>query len=113
MLTARRDLAPGPTDAFLVVDETLSVCAVSRVAEELLEVSEQQALHRHVMDFLVPAGAVSGPADDLLTVLGAAAAGHVDCRRVAVELAAGDGKRFSVRVGSCGPPPAAVVVLDR
>jgi hypothetical protein len=65
------------------------------------------------MDFLVPSGAVAGPTHDLLTVLGAAAAGTVESGRVVVELAAGDGKRYPARVGACGPPPAAVVVLDR
>jgi hypothetical protein len=113
VLSARHDLAPGPADAFVVVDQTLAIAGVSRVAEELLNVTEPQALHRHVMDFLVPAGDTANPADDLLALLTAAASGHVDLRSVTVELAAGEGERFRARVGSCGPPPAAVVVLDR
>jgi len=110
VLRASYDLAPGPDDPFLIVDGTLSVCAVSKKAEQLLEVSETQAIHRHVMDFLVPA-AETEASDDLLALLADAARGSADSRETVVRPATHQDVSYDARVGTCGPPPAALIVL--
>jgi hypothetical protein len=111
VLRASHGMAPGPDEPFLIVDGTLSVCAVSKKAEQLLEVSETQAIHRHVMDFLVPAVENDAP-DDLLALLAAAAQGTSDSRETLVRPAAHQEVSYEARVGTCGPPPAALIVLD-
>ena len=40
LIGAPPELAPSPVDPFLLVDSTLSVCGVSGMAEEVLQVSE-------------------------------------------------------------------------
>src|SRR5437763_14887718 len=57
LLETRADCAPRPGDAFLVVDGSLSVCAVSAAAEELLAPRETDAVNRHITELLVPADA--------------------------------------------------------
>jgi nitrogen-specific signal transduction histidine kinase len=111
VLRASYEVAPGPDEPFLIVDGTLSVCAVSKKAEQLLEVSETQAIHRHVMDFLVPA-ADSETSDDLLALLADAARGAADSRETVVRPATHQEVSYDARVGTCGPPPAALIVLD-
>jgi hypothetical protein len=110
VLRASYEVAPGPDEPFLIVDGTLSVCAVSKRAEQLLEVSETQAIHRHVMDFLVPA-ADSEASDDLLALLADAARGSSDPRETVVRPATHQDVSYDARVGTCGPPPAALIVL--
>lgn len=111
VLRASHAVAPGPDEPFLIVDGTLSVCAMSRKAEELLEVSETQAIHRHVMDFLVPA-VEHDESDDLLALLADAARGSADSRETVVRPATHQDVSYEARVGTCGPPPAALIVLD-
>ena len=53
LLETRADFAPRPGDAFLVVDGSMSVAAVSAAAEELLATSETDAVNRHVTELLV------------------------------------------------------------
>src|SRR5438270_1265536 len=65
MLQAPADLAPSADDPFVVVDSSLTVCAVSRVAEKLLGVSETDAVNRHVGEFLVPADAETKQGENL------------------------------------------------
>src|SRR5918998_1727752 len=57
VLRAPSDIAPRDGEPFLVIDSTLSVCAVSAGAEELLGMDETQAVNQHIADFLVPADA--------------------------------------------------------
>jgi hypothetical protein len=111
VLRASYEVAPGPDEPFLIVDGTLSVCAVSKKSDQLLEVSETQAIHRHVMDFLVPA-ADSETSDDLLALLADAARGAADSRETVVRPATHQEVSYDARVGTCGPPPAALIVLD-
>jgi hypothetical protein len=111
ILHADVTIAPSPGEPFLIVGPTLTVCAVSRLAEQLLGVSETQAVHRHVMDFLVPADGGAAAGDDLLTVLAGAAAGAPGCRSTTVRPATEHDRHYEARIGWCGPPPAAVIVL--
>ncbi|HEY5318468.1 MAG TPA: hypothetical protein VIJ20_10835, partial [Solirubrobacteraceae bacterium] len=51
--------APDAGGAFLVLDSSLSVCAVSRRAEKLLATTETDAVNHHVTELLVPADSES------------------------------------------------------
>src|SRR3954467_4457094 len=104
-------LAPAPSDPFLLVDSTLSVCGMSGLAEELLGGSETAAVNRHVNELLVPADAeVSGPGD-LVNLLIHAARGDGEVHEVVLRPTDEYGIRFFARIGPCGPPRAALMVL--
>jgi hypothetical protein len=112
LLSANADAAPGPNDPFMIVDGSLCVCAVSRVAEDLLGTDETEAVNRHLSEFLVPADAeASGPENLMDLVINAASdtsEAHVAVVRPPDEF----GIRFRVQVGACGPPRAALLVLS-
>jgi hypothetical protein len=105
-------VAPGPGDAFLLVDGALSVCAVSQDAERILGVSETDAVDERVTDLLLPADCEAAGAESLIHLLVHAARGDGDPARVVVRPAREFGIRFWARIGSCGPPRAALVVLS-
>jgi PAS domain-containing protein len=111
VLRAPVDVAPRADEPFLVIDSTLSVCAVSEGAEELLGIDEQSALNKHVVDFLVPADANGPSADNLLVLLVEAASGSGAPRTAVVRPREEFGVRFRARIGPCGPPHAALLVL--
>jgi hypothetical protein len=111
LIGAPADLAPAPSDPFLLVDSTLSVCGMSALAEELLGVSETAAVNRHITEFLVPADAeVSGPGD-LVNLLIHAARGAGEIHDVVLRPSDEFGIRYWARIGPCGPPRAALLVL--
>ena len=112
VLQAASDLAPRGDEPFLVVDTTLSVCAVSAAAEELLGIDETQAVNKHVADFLVPADANAPSAENLLALLVAVAGGSGGARTAVVRPRQEFGVRFKARIGPCGPPDAALLVLS-
>ena len=55
LLQCAEDVAPKPGDPFLVLDHTLSVCAVSAAAERLLATPEIEAVNVPIASLLVPA----------------------------------------------------------
>ena len=112
MLTANADAAPGPDDPFMVVDDALCVCAVSRVAEDLLGMEETAAVNRHLSEFLVPADAEAAGADNLMDLVINAASDASEARVAVVRPPDEFGIRFRVQVGACGPPRAALLVLS-
>ncbi len=111
LLEARADLRPSPRDAFLVVDSTLTVQAVSRRAEQLLDVSEEQAINRPVGELLVPADTEERARREFSRVLVEAATGADEPSHVYVRPWNTFGVRMRARVGACGPPRAALLVL--
>lgn len=111
VLQASADVVPSADDPFLVIDSTLSVCAVSARAEELLGTAETRAVNRHVADFLVPADANAPSAENLLVLLVDAASGTGEPRTAVVRPRQEFGVRFRARIGPCGPPRAALLVL--
>lgn len=111
VLRASAELAPRPGEPFLVIDSSLSVCAVSARAEELLGVDETEAVNQHVADFVVPADANASSADNLLVLLIEAASGPGEPRTAVVRPRQEFGVRFYARIGPCGPPHAALLVL--
>ena len=104
-------MAPGPADPFVLVNSSLSVCAVSREAEALLGTAETEAVDRHVGDLLVPADVEVAGTASLVARIVAAAGGEAADARVVVRPAAEFGIRFRAQVAPCGPPRAALVVL--
>jgi PAS domain-containing protein len=111
MLQAPADAAPDPTDPFLVVDGALNICALSRHAERLLGVTETEAVNRHVAEFLVPGDAESAAGESLATLLAWAARGESPSAQVVIRPANTFGVRYWARIGPCGPPSAALLVL--
>lgn len=112
VLSATSDIAPGPDDSFLIVDSSLSVCALSAKAEELLDCDETDAVNQHIADFLVPADANAPSAANLMSLLVDAAGSAGEPKTAVVRPRHEFGVRFRARIGACGPPHAALVVLD-
>jgi hypothetical protein len=102
---------PTSTDAFLVVDAALLVQGVSREAETLLELTESAAVNRPVHELLVSADAeAQGPSGFAAAV----------SRAVRADATVGTfvrpwntfGVRIRARIAPCGPPRAALLVLE-
>jgi hypothetical protein len=111
MVAAPPDAAPSPSDPFLLVDGQLSICGVSRLAEELLLTSETEVVNSHIGDLLVPADIeVAGP-ESLVNLIVHAARGTGETHHVVLRPAKEFGIRFWARIAPCGPPRAALVVL--
>ena len=112
VLSAPENVAPSARTPFLVIDSRLSICAVSRLAEDLLQVSEVNAINRHLTDFILPADAEVGGPESLVGSIIAAAGGSVAPHDIVVRPAGEYGVRYLVRVGPCGPPTAALIVFS-
>jgi len=112
VLQAAVDIAPRPDEPFLVVDTSLSVCAVSAAAEALFAIDETDAVNKHIADFLVPADANAPSAENLLTLLVDVAAGSREACTAVVRPRQEYGVRFWARIGPCGSPRAALLVLS-
>jgi PAS domain-containing protein len=101
---AAADVAPAAGDAFLIVDSSLRVQAVSEAAERLLAVSEQQAASRHVTGLLLPADAEAADPSALAEAI-TQAAGAEDARAtVFVRPGMTFGLRLRAQIAACGPP---------
>lgn len=111
LISAPRDVAPKASDPFLVVDGSLTVCALSREAERLLGVMETDAVNRHVGEFLVAGDSEAKTAENLASTLSWAARGDAPAQNVVVRPSNTFGVRYWARVGPCGPPNAALLVL--
>ena len=111
ILESRADVAPNAGDAFLVLDQSLAVCAVSEAAERLLAAAEPDVVNRHVSDLLMAADAEGGGAS-LSAAVAWAARGDGATRTTTVRPANTFGIRLTARITSCGPPRAALVVLE-
>lgn len=112
LLSTSLAVAPKPGEPALVIDRTLTVCAVNRHAEDLLGVDEPQAINAHIGRFLVPAHAEAPSLDGLVGQVVSAAAGVGMTERAVVRPTGEFGIRYAVRIGACGPPSAALIVLD-
>lgn len=112
VLTAGQDVAPAPGGAFIVIDNTMSVCAVSAAAEQLLAISETDAVNRHVTELVVPADAEASAPENLAVAVTWAARGEQGAQAVTIRPANTFGVRIRARIASCGPRPAAILVFD-
>jgi hypothetical protein len=114
MLECQADQAPPPDGAFLVLNASLSVCAVSAAAERLLATRETEAVNRHVTELIVPADAeAQGRANLAAAVTWAARGDAEEACRVVVRPANTFGVRLGTRIATCGPPRAALLVFDQ
>jgi hypothetical protein len=111
LIGAQPALAPAAGDPFVLVDSALSVCGVSAKAEQLLDVSETRAVNRHLTEFLVPADAEASGPGDLVNLVIHAARGVGEMHEVVLRPTAEFGIRYWARIGPCGPPRAALIVL--
>ena len=112
ILECDADVAPRPGDAFLVLDRSLAVCAVSDAAERLLAAREPDVVNRHVTDLVMPADAEEKNGTTLSVAVAWAARGEGGCRTTVVRPANTFGIRLTARIASCGPPRAALLVLE-
>lgn len=112
ILESRADVAPKLGDAFLVLDRSLAVCAVSEAAERLLATTEPDAVNHHVTALLMPADAEEKNGASLSTAVAWAARGDSGTRTARVRPANTFGIRLTARITSCGPPQAALLVLE-
>ncbi len=111
MQQAPADAAPVPNEAFVIVDSSLRVQSMSPAAEQLLAMSEDGAVERHVTDLLLPADAeAQGPAG-LAAAITQSAGGATTTTGVFVRPGATFGVRLRAQVGPCGPPRAALIVF--
>jgi hypothetical protein len=112
LLETRSDVVPTDKDAFLVVDAALLVQAMSHQAEKLLGVGEELAVNRPVAELLVGADAEARGKASFAQAVADAAAGDGDPLYATVRPWNTFGVRMRARVAPCGPPRAALVVLD-
>lgn len=112
ILESRADAAPNAGDAFLVLDRSLAVCAVSQAAEQLLATREPDAVNRHISDLLMPADSEGQLGEGLAVAVAWAARGDGPIRSTVVRPSNTFGIRLTARIAPCGPPRAALVVLE-
>jgi PAS domain-containing protein len=113
LLETREDAVPDPRDAFLVVDSQLLVQAMSREAQTLLGLAEEDAVDRPVAELLVPADAEGDERGGCAAAIASAAAGdEPEGARTYVRPWNTFGVRLRARIATCGPPRAALIVLD-
>jgi hypothetical protein len=112
LLEARADAAPMEGEAFLVVDGTMTVQAVSESAEQLLDVREIDVIHRPEHDLLIPASASNERPEHLVAAIIDAVSGSGEVRGVFVRPISTFGVRMRARITACGPPRAALIVLE-
>ena len=113
MLETREDAVPAARDAFLVVDSSLLVQAMSREAQLLLGVTEELAIDKPVAELLVPADAEAQARTGFAAAIADAAEGHdPETARSFVRPWNTFGVRLRARIATCGPPRAALIVLE-
>lgn len=111
LLETRVDICPDPADAFLIVDASLTVQALSSGAERLLDISEPEAIDRPVTDLLVPANSENPDPGEFIRSITEAATGFEEPKTVFVRPCNTFGVRMRTVIGACGPPRAALIVL--
>jgi hypothetical protein len=107
-LVLRTPVAVARDSPFVVVDRALGVSAVSRVAELRLGMSEQCAVGLPIGRLLAPAE----KPEEFTALLADAILGGGSAQAVRCWIGEDCGEPLLVRVGPCGPPPGALIVLD-
>ncbi|HLH65568.1 MAG TPA: PAS domain-containing protein [Solirubrobacteraceae bacterium] len=103
---------PAAHDAFLVVDSALCVQAMSSRAQELLGIGEELAINRPVSELLMAADAEGSAGSFAAKIVQAAAGEEGGMARSFVRPWNTFGVRLRARIATCGPPRAALVVLE-
>jgi hypothetical protein len=110
VLTCSSATLTAPGAAFLVVTADLRVSAASEAAEELFAVTEG-VFGRPLMSLLTSPTGVG----EMARLVSRAASGSLAPATIPVEPAATGGQRaeLAARIGGCGNPPAALLVVER
>ncbi len=112
LLEAPADAAPGREEPFLVVDGRLTVQAVSRHAEALLGAREPEVIDHPVTELITDADAEPDQHSAFVAALADVADSDQGCRSTFVRPRAAFGIRVRARISHCGPPRAALIVLE-
>ena len=113
MLETRADAIPTDRDAFVVVDSRLLIQALSRDAQRLLAVTEEDAIDTRVSELLMPADAETSNGTGFAAAIADAAQGlEADVTRSFVRPWNTFGVRMRAKIAMCGPPRAALIVLN-
>lgn len=111
LLETREDVMPTERDAFLVVDSSMLVQAMSHEAEVLLKVREDLAVNRPLAELLVPADS-EGATTGFAAAIAEAASNQDGPAYAFVRPWNTYGVRVRARIATCGPPRAALIVLE-
>ncbi len=113
LLEAREDAVPTDREAFLVVDSSLLVQALSAEAETFLGVTEELAIDKPIAELLAPADAeAQGRTSFAAAIVQAADGEDPEPARRFVRPWNTFGVRMRARIATCGPPRAALIVLE-
>ena len=95
-----------------MIDHGLLVQAMSRRAQVLLGLTEAEAINRRVAELLVPPDAEARAPTGFAAAIVDAAAGLEESAIVTVRPWNTFGVRMRARIAPCGPPRAALVILE-
>lgn len=114
LLEAAAEIAPAPTDPFVVVGNDFEVAAISHYAEELLGVHERSVIGHRLTELLLPADGDPHGASALVAAVEEAASGAAGARPLHLRLRAVNHSELELhaRLGRCGPPVGALIVLE-
>jgi hypothetical protein len=112
VLRAPEAAIPDVDTAFLIVDSSMNVQAVSERAEVMLGVTEERAVNQHVTELLIPGDVEPNTVGSLAGAITAAAAGDDAGQRVAVRPSRTFGLRMFALIAACGPPRSALIALN-
>ena len=112
LLEAPADVAPDCNDAFLVVDARLTIQAVSRRAEQIFNVVEADVTDVPITELLTDADVEIDDSQSFGTALLSAALDDEGRRSTFVRPRDAYGIRIRARISHCGPPRAALIVLE-
>jgi hypothetical protein len=112
LLEAPGDAVPDARDAFLVVDDRLLVQAVSREAEIVLGLNEETSVNHPVAEILESADAEAEGTTQLASAIAMAMSGSEEPVNAYVRPWNTYGVRMRARIAPCGPPRAALLVLE-
>jgi hypothetical protein len=111
LLETRSDAVPVKGDAFVIADSALQIQAMSASAERLLAMDEGLAVNRAIGDLLVHADVEVARTTSFADLVVAALSGEPPIK-TNVRPWNTFGVRLHARIARCGPPPAALIVLD-
>ncbi len=112
LLEAPADVAPDCNDPFLVVDARLTVQAVSRRAEQIFGVVEADVTDQPITELLTDADVEIDDSNSFAAALLSAALDDQGRHSTFVRPRDAYGIRIRARISHCGPPRAALIVLE-
>lgn len=110
VLWALEDIAPPHGAPFLILDEHLVVQAVSRGTESAFLIGEPDGVDVPLTEFLIPARGDAGVID-IAGLVALALSGTPLDETVELQTTGDPVLSFAAQVSSCGPPPAALLLL--